>query len=101
MEFCSTACPDLILVAKDGYGFANGTTGAVTEAKAQITGSHGYLATNPKMNALFIAAGRGIQKGAHLEYVHNTDLALTTAYLLREKFPADGKILKGILKDGF
>jgi predicted AlkP superfamily pyrophosphatase or phosphodiesterase len=91
---------DLVLSAKDGYNFAGvETTGEplIGTRKGGI-GVHGYLSTNPKMNALFIASGRGIAKGKKIDFVKNIDVAPTVAYLLGQDFPgADGKVLKQIL----
>ena len=64
------------------------------------TGSHGYLSTEPKMNALFVASGAGIRAGAKLDAVDNTDVAPTVARLLG--VPPDraaGRVLAEILDD--
>lgn len=45
----------LLLSAKDGYSFCGATRGPVTAAVPQTGGSHGYLASDPDMNAIFIA----------------------------------------------
>src|SRR5207302_939559 len=54
--------PDLILAAEDGYAFDGSPRGEewVTPAilGRHTVGNHGYLADNPKMNALFIVSGR-------------------------------------------
>lgn len=92
---------DLILVAKEGYAFSNESfeDESVTKLTAPA-GSHGYPATNPKMNGVFIAWGRGIKPGVKLGIVDNVDVAPTMAELLGEKFPeADGKIIREILTD--
>lgn len=86
---------DLILVAKDGYGF-NGT--AVGEdfviASDTTLGTHGFLSTNPKMNATFIASGAGIPRGAKIPPIENIQVAPTIARLLGLKLAgADGKAL--------
>lgn len=73
--------PDLLLYAADGYAFAGGNTGAfVTDAKE--TGAHGYLNTNPLMQAIFIAAGAGIQPKGQIAAFPNLDVAPTIARLL-------------------
>ena len=93
---------DLVVSAKPGYSFSNLTGGneSLIPTREGGTGSHGYLSTNPRMNAVFIAVGRGIQKGKRIGVVDNLDVAPTAAYLLGEKLPkADGKILKQILAD--
>jgi len=62
-------------------------------------GSHGYLSSNPRMNAVFVASGRGIKRGAKLDVIDNRDVAPTMAHLLGQKLPrADGKVLKEILE---
>lgn len=92
---------DLILVAKEGYAFANESF--EDEAITGITfpaGSHGYLARNPKMNGVFVAWGRGIKPGTKLGIVEIIDVAPTIAELLGHTFPeADGKVLREILTD--
>ena len=61
-------------------------------------GSHGYVASDPDLRALFIAAGRGIRPGTTLESVSNLDLAPTIAHLLGVALPdAQGKVLTEVL----
>ena len=93
---------DFILVAKPGYAFNNEARGE--ESITQVTlaagnqGHHGFLSTLPKMNAVFIAWGRGIRRGARLGLIDNVDVAPTIAGLLGETFPgADGRVLTEIL----
>jgi hypothetical protein len=73
----------LFLIAKDGYAFS-GDAGdqVVVDAPATSLGSHGYIATDPDLRALFIASGRGIKPGTILESVRVVDLAPTVASLL-------------------
>jgi hypothetical protein len=90
---------DLILVAKEGYAFSNESfeDESITELKIPA-GSHGYLSTNPKMNGVFVAWGRGIRRGVKLGMVDNIDVAPTIAELFGEKLAgADGRILREIL----
>src|SRR5262249_24552931 len=54
---------DLFVTAKTGYSFAGATGGPVTSAVPQQGGSHGYVGTDPEMDALFIASGYGIAGG--------------------------------------
>jgi hypothetical protein len=92
---------DLILVAKDGYAFSNESyeDESITELKISA-GSHGYLSTNPKMNGVFIAWGRGIRPGVKLGMVDNVDVAPTIAELFAQQLPqADGKVLREILTE--
>ena len=97
---------DLILVAKPGYAFANNAQGDdyITEVTlaAGNQGHHGYLSTNPKMNAVFVAWGRAIKPGAKLGVVQNIDVAPTIARLLNVELPnAQGKPLTQILNPSF
>ena len=93
---------DLILAAKPGYAFVNVAQGDefITEVTlaAGNQGHHGYLSTNPKMNAVFVAWGRGIKPGVKLGLVQNIDVAPTIAKLFDvELTDAQGKALVGIL----
>lgn len=94
---------ELILVAKEGYAFNNDAHGeaSVTEVTLEIgnQGHHGFLSTNPKMNAPLIAWGRGIKRGARLGLIDNIDVAPTIARLLGQKLAgADGRVLLEVLE---
>lgn len=91
---------DLILVAKDGYGFSATATGDEDVVKSEsTTGIHGFLSTNPKMNATFIASGAGVREGKKLPPIENIDVAPTIARLLGVELPAvDGKVVTEALK---
>lgn len=74
---------DLVLAAKDGYSFAGGDQGdVVSQAAVGSLGSHGYLNTDPEMNAIFIAWGRGIRPHSRIPEVRNLDVGPTIAALL-------------------
>lgn len=90
---------DLILAAKDGYGFSGTATGEdVVVTSTGTIGTHGFLSTNPKMNAMFVAVGAGIRPGAKLGLIENIDVTPTMARLLGVNFPgADGRVLTEIL----
>lgn len=92
---------DLVLVPQAGYAFANEAFEDEAITELTITaGSHGYLASNPRMNGVFIAAGRGIKAGVKLGLVDNRDVAPTIAELFGQKLSgADGKALREILSD--
>jgi predicted AlkP superfamily pyrophosphatase or phosphodiesterase len=76
----SDQAPDLVLAATPDYLFANESDGDyVTTA---VGGTHGYLNTDPKMQAIFIASGAGVPKGVHLGSISNLDVAPTIAALL-------------------
>jgi predicted AlkP superfamily pyrophosphatase or phosphodiesterase len=94
--------PDAVLVAKDGYAISGSVEGETfvtsnTEAKTAL-GSHGFISTSKKMNALCVLSGKGIRRGGKLEHVENIDVAPTIAKLLGiEGLSADGKPLAGAL----
>ena len=91
---------DLILAAKDGYGFSATADGDDYVVPSTTTiGTHGYLSTHPKMNAIFVAAGAGIKPGAPLKEIDNVDVAPTAARLLGVTLEGvDGRVLTEILK---
>ncbi|HEX5085006.1 MAG TPA: alkaline phosphatase family protein [Blastocatellia bacterium] len=92
---------DLILVAKDGYSFGNPVDGdAVVDITGGMSpGSHGYVSSDPEMNAIFIAWGYGIQGGRRLGMIDNVDVAPTIAALLGLRMEGiTGKPLVTILK---
>jgi len=91
---------DLVLVAKPSYGFAGGAEGdpVVDVTEGMTIGLHGYLADDPDMNAIFIAWGRGIRKGARIDTLRNVDVAPTVAALLGLRLAGvDGKVVSDIL----
>ena len=84
----------LLLTAKDGYAFSGATGGPVTAAVPQQGGSHGYLASDPDMDAILIASGYGVRSGANPGKVANIDVASTIAKLLGVTLPtAKGKAI--------
>jgi predicted AlkP superfamily pyrophosphatase or phosphodiesterase len=95
----STQMADLVLVAADGSGFGAETDGAAAGALANATtGRHGYVNSDPDMNAIFIASGRGIKPGARVGTFANVDVAATIASLLGLKMPnIDGRAVDGVL----
>ena len=69
-----------------------------TEAKTSL-GSHGFIASLEKMNALCVLSGHGIRPGHKLPQAKNIDIAPTIAQLLGLKdFAADGKVLSDALQ---
>ena len=100
----SKQAPDLVLVADAGYAFHNMATGdeevVQTTAEKWTIGNHGYVNTDPNMQAVFVAWGRGIKKGAKVGVVDNVDVAPTAAHLLGQQMKdVDGKVLREILAD--
>jgi arylsulfatase A-like enzyme len=77
----------LWLTAKPGYAFSGAKGGPVTAEAPQVGGSHGYVASDPDMDALFIASGYGIQRGAKLDRISNLEIAPTIAKLLGVELP--------------
>lgn len=91
---------DLILFAKAGYAFNNGAGGeAAVAPSVGYMGTHGYPASDPELDGIFIASGRGIIPGVVLQRVANLDVAPTIAELLGLKLPdAEGRVLSEILR---
>ena len=76
----SDQAPDLVLAAKPDYMFSGESEGDfVTSAEG---GTHGYINTDPNMQAIFMAWGAGIPKGVRLGNISNLDVAPTIAALL-------------------
>lgn len=94
--------PDLVIVAKDGYGVsgsAEGETFVALATESRVSaGSHGFISKERKMNAVCVIAGSGIKSGVRLKEVENTDIAPTVARLLGlNDFTADGHVLDAAL----
>lgn len=91
---------DLILYAKAGYAFNNGAAGdAVAAPSVDYGGTHGYLNSDPELDGIFIASGKGIKKGLVLPRMANLDIAPTMARLLDIQLPqTDGRVLEEILE---
>jgi predicted AlkP superfamily pyrophosphatase or phosphodiesterase len=94
---------DMVLVAEEGYCFSGKVEDRWVAPVAQVgspIGNHGYVNTNPKMNAMFIAAGAGLKRGVELDVIENIDVAPTVAHLLGVQLPdTDGKIMAGALTE--
>jgi predicted AlkP superfamily pyrophosphatase or phosphodiesterase len=96
------AMGDLVLAAKEGYAFSLEATGdvLVVASPNPTAGAHGFLSTEPKMNAIFVAAGAGIKAGTKVPTVENIDVAPTIARLLGLSLAhASGRVLEEILLD--
>ncbi len=89
----------LMLLPKDGYVFtADSAEPAVVDAPPGSLGAHGYIASDPDIQALFIASGRGIKPGITLDAVSNLNLTPTIARLLDLQMPeAKERVLTEIL----
>jgi predicted AlkP superfamily pyrophosphatase or phosphodiesterase len=93
---------DLVLLAQEGFGFSGRADGdefvVPGEAAGVPKGSHGFTADLEKMNAVFVAAGAGVQQGVRLGLIKNLDVAPTAAALLGFSMPtADGRVLSEAL----
>lgn len=90
----------LMVLGKPGYAFTADVGGdVVIDAPAASLGSHGYVATDPELQAIFIASGRGVKPGTTLDRVDNLDIAPTVARLLGLQLPGmQGRVLTEILK---
>jgi predicted AlkP superfamily pyrophosphatase or phosphodiesterase len=76
----SSQGPDLVLAAKPDYAFSGDSAKTyVTDANG---GTHGFLNTDPQMQAIFLAWGEGVPKNAHLGPITNREVAPTIAKLL-------------------
>lgn len=94
----SDQSPDLFLTAKPEYSFSGGDEGEVVTPVTN-RGSHGYINTDPKMGAIFIAWGANIRKGVHLDAIQNRDVAPTIAALLGLKMKdVQGRVLSEIIQ---
>ncbi len=93
---------DLFVVAKDGYAFTHYPTGdeAVTDLTPEVyPGHHGYLASDPQLNGMFVAWGHGVKRGAQLGEIRNVDVAPTVAALLGLKMEnVEGRVLAEALE---
>lgn len=80
--------PDLVAYAKPGYAFSGGKeTDDVISPVPHPVGAHGYINTDPDMQAIFIASGFGIKKGVTLDSIKNLSVAPTLARLLGVQLP--------------
>jgi predicted AlkP superfamily pyrophosphatase or phosphodiesterase len=94
----SDQAPDLLLAAKPGYSFASGSPDG--DSGASHAGTHGYLNSDPEMQAIFLAWGSGIRPGVRLDQISNLDVAPTIAALLGiEMTNVTGRPLRKILSD--
>jgi len=77
----SNQAPDLVMAAKPDYMFTGESDGEFLTHVADA-GTHGYINTDPRMQAIFIARGAGIPRGVRLSNISNLDVAPTIAALL-------------------
>ena len=93
------AMGELILYPKAGYAFTGSAAGDVVAGPAvNYGGTHGYPASDPELDGIFIAQGVGIKTGMKLDRVRNLDVAPTIARLLDIPLPtADGRAMEAVL----
>jgi predicted AlkP superfamily pyrophosphatase or phosphodiesterase len=91
---------DLILFAKDGYAFKDMAAGDAAVAISQgYLGTHGYPASDPELDGIFIAQGNCVKPGVVLPRVANLDVAPTIAQILGLQIPhAEGRVLAEVLQ---
>jgi hypothetical protein len=76
----SDQAPDLVLAGKPDYAFSGDeATTYITDADG---GTHGFLNSDPQMQAIFMAWGVGVPKGAQLRAITNREVAPTIAKIL-------------------
>jgi predicted AlkP superfamily pyrophosphatase or phosphodiesterase len=91
----SDQAPDLVLAAKPGYFFSNEPGKNFVSNVA--AGTHGFLNSDPQMQAIFLAWGEGIPRGVQLGNLANRDVAPTIATLLGLELPAaQGHAIPGL-----
>jgi len=92
--------PDLVLAAAPDYMFSAELPGNYYVEPVAQGGTHGYINTDPQMQAIFIASGADIQKGMRLGSISNLDVAPTIATILGlEMKHVTGHPIPGILKN--
>jgi predicted AlkP superfamily pyrophosphatase or phosphodiesterase len=77
----SDQAPDLVLAAAPDYMFSSESEGEYVMPVPQ-GGTHGYINSDPQMQAIFIASGAGIPKGVRIGNISNLNVAPTIAALL-------------------
>lgn len=90
---------DLVLYAKDGYAFTAAAEGAdLAGPESGYPGHHGYPASDPDMDAAFLAWGYGIKAGAKLDRISHLDVGPTLTALFGVTMPnVEGRVLEEIL----
>jgi len=100
MRSANEQAPDLLLAATPDYAFSGESEGSYATQEFE-GGTHGYLNSDPKMQAIFIAWGAGIPKGVELGKISNLDVAPTIAALLGlEMKQTKGHALTQIVEQG-
>lgn len=94
------AMGDLVLFAKAGYAFKGEAAGDAAVAVSEgYLGTHGYPASDPELDGIFIAQGNRIKPGTSLPRITNLDVAPTIAHLLGLEIPnVEGRVLTEVLQ---
>jgi predicted AlkP superfamily pyrophosphatase or phosphodiesterase len=89
----------LFLTAREGYAFTAAAGGeVVVDAAEGSLGAHGYVSSDPEIQSLFIASGRGVASGVVLDWIDAIDVAPTVARLLGfELKGVEGRVVTEIL----
>jgi predicted AlkP superfamily pyrophosphatase or phosphodiesterase len=97
----NTGMGDLILFASEGYAFRKDVTGEdVVVPAVNYGGTHGYPASDPELDGIFIAHGPDIKPGTVVDRVSNLDVAPTLARIMGLTLPeVDGRAIEEILKE--
>ena len=97
----NTGMGDLILFASEGYAFRKEVTGEeVVVPAVNYGGTHGYPASDPELDGIFIAHGPDIKPGTVVDRVSNLDVAPTLASIMGLTLPeVDGRAIEEILKE--
>ena len=97
----NTGMGDLILFASEGYAFRKDVTGEeVVVPAVNYGGTHGYPASDPELDGIFIAHGPNIKPGTVVDRVSNLDVAPTLARIMGLTLPeVDGRAIEEILKE--
>lgn len=92
---------DLVLVAESDYAFDGAADGPVLTDTPGLAprGAHGYINSDPEMNAILVAWGAGIKNGVKTGIKPNVDVAATIAKILGVEVKGiEGKVLTEFLK---
>jgi len=89
---------DVLVEAAPGYMLSDETRGEEELGPPRYRGTHGQRPHHEDNHALFVAAGRGIKRGATLGRITSRDVAPTlTALLDLPPAPAEGRLLGELL----
>ena len=93
--------PDILLSAATGYNFAeNPASKEIVVPTGTTKGTHGASASNPLIDATFVAWGAAIKPGTKLGKIRSVDVAPTMASILGIKMEnVEGRPLTEILKE--